>query len=181
MPVWSKIKLLILNQESEIRNPKSEIKQCNHNLKQMKFNWGHGIFIFLTIFLLTMAFVVYKSFQEKNALVESEYYPKGLVYEKQIKRIANADAMPEKISLSELNGSVVIKFPSIFKEARISGSLYFYRPSDDTGDHTEPIKCDSTLLQKVPAGKLMSGKYIVKMNWTMNGKEYYHEEALFMH
>jgi len=146
----------------------------------MKFNWGHGIFIFLSIFLLTMAFVVYKSFQEKNALVESEYYPKGLVYEKQIERIANADAMTEKISLTEQNGNVIIKYPALFKGAGLSGSLYFYRPSDDRGDLTEPIKCDSTLLQKVPAGKLMKGKYIVKMNWILNGKEYYHEEVLFI-
>jgi hypothetical protein len=144
----------------------------------MKFNWGHGIFIFLTIFLLSMAFVVYKGFQQKNALVEEEYYPKGLEYQKQIDRIAHADSMAEKIRLVEQGENIVITYPASFMGKKIQGTLYFYRPSDDAGDYKEEMVCDGSLEQKVPSARLMAGKYIIKMNWEINGIEYYHEEPL---
>jgi hypothetical protein len=144
----------------------------------MKLNWGHGIFIFLIIFILSVVFVVYKGFQEKNALVEEEYYPKGLEYQKQINRIANADSMTEKIKLSEQGGVVIITYPTEFKRKKIDGTLFFYRPSDDAGDLKEPITCDSSLQQKVEASKLLPGRYIVKLNWTMDNKEFYHEESI---
>ncbi len=146
----------------------------------MKFNWGHGIFIFLILFLSVMGFVVYESFRQNNSLVEAEYYPKGLEYQKQIDRIANADSLKGKISLKEQGENIVISYPEAFKNARLSGTLYFYRPSDDAGDQLVNIVCDSSLLQKVPAKKLMSGKYIVKMNWKMGGKEFYQEEVLMI-
>jgi hypothetical protein len=146
----------------------------------MKFNWGHGIFIFLTIFLLSMAFVVYKGFQEKNALVEEEYYPKGLAFQQQIDRRTNADAMSEKIKLEEMDGNVVVTYPALFAGKKLDGTLYFYRPSDDAGDFKESMISDSLLQQKIPLKKLMQGKYIVKLSWKMDGKEYYHEEALLI-
>jgi hypothetical protein len=146
----------------------------------MKFNWGHGIFLFLVIFLLSVAFVVYKGFQEKNALVEEEYYPKGLEYQKQIDRIARADSLPEKIKMVRQGTNIEFTYPASFFGTKVEGSIYFYRPSDDAGDYREKMLCDSSLTQKVPVGKLMPGKYIVKLNWTASGKEYYHEEVLLV-
>ena len=148
-------------------------------MKQMKkFNWGHGIFIFLTIFVLSMAFVAYKGFQQHNALVEEEYYPKGLVYQKQIDRIKNANALPEMIKLNELSDNIIISYPSLFKGKKVEGKIYFYRPSDDRGDYTEPMKIDSSLIQSVSTSRLMPGRYLVKMNWKMDDKEFYHEESI---
>ncbi|NVO21149.1 MAG: FixH family protein [Bacteroidetes bacterium] len=146
----------------------------------MKFNWGHGIFIFIVVFLLSMSFVVYKAFQEKNALVEDEYYPKGLEYQKQIDRIANADSMSEKITIGEKNGTVLLTYPAIFRNKSCEGIVYFYRPSDDAGDLKLAMVIDNTLQQKVEENKLLSGKYTVKMNWKLDGKEYYHEESLLI-
>jgi len=60
----------------------------------------------------------------------------------------------------------------------VSGTIYFYRPSDDSGDINEIMKCDSSLSQTIEKARLMEGKYIVKLNWKMEGKEYYQEEVL---
>ena len=38
-----------------------------HRLKmKIQFNWGTGITVFIALFLLANAFVIYKSFQQKN-------------------------------------------------------------------------------------------------------------------
>jgi len=144
----------------------------------MKFNWGHGIFIFLVVFLLSMAFVVYKGFQQKNALVEEEYYPKGLEYQKQINRIANADSMAEKINLVQKDGNIIVSYPISFLGKKLEGTLFFYRPSDDAGDYKETMVCDNSLQQRVPTARLLAGKYIVKLNWKMDGVEFYYEEPM---
>jgi hypothetical protein len=144
----------------------------------MKFNWGHGIFIFLTIFVLSMVFVVYKSFQQDNALVEKEYYPKGLEYQKQIDRIGNANSLSEKIAVEPVNGIAVVKYPKSLYEGMAKGKLFFYRPSDDAGDLEVDMKVDSSLIQKVPIDKLMNGKYLLKISWTMQSKEYFQEEVI---
>lgn len=144
----------------------------------MKFNWGHGIFLFLTIFVLSMVFVVYKSFQQDNALVEKEYYPKGLEYQKQIDRIGNANSLSERITVEPVEDVAVVKFPKSLFEGNAKGKLFFYRPSDDAGDLEVDISLDSSLIQKVPIDKLMKGKYIVKISWTMQSKEYYQEEVI---
>jgi hypothetical protein len=144
----------------------------------MKFNWGHGIFTFIVIFLLSTAFVVYKGFQEKNALVEEEYYPKGLEYQKQINRIANADSMVEKITLLQKDGNIVISYPVSFSGKKLEGTLFFYRPSDDAGDYKESMICDNTMQQRVTTARLLPGKYVVKLTWKVDGKEFYQEESV---
>jgi len=144
----------------------------------MRFNWGHGIFLFLAFFVLSMAFVIYKSFQQEVLLVEKEYYPKGLEYQKQIDRVRNTGALADKIKVSLTADSVVITYPESFRNERVKGELYFYRPSDTRGDLREEIAYKPDLVQKVVASRLMTGKYILKISWTMAQREYYQEEIL---
>lgn len=144
----------------------------------MKFHWGHGIAVFLGIFLISMGFVVYKAFQQDNPLVELEYYPKGLVYEKQIQRIQNANRLPEKIKVEVNSENVVVVYPADFLSLKPEGTVYFYRPSNEKGDLTEKMICDSSLRQNFKEERLMNGKYIIKLTWKMGGKEYYQEEVV---
>ena len=144
----------------------------------MKFNWGHGIFVFLNIFVLSMVFVVYKSFQQDNALVEKEYYPKGLEYQKQIDRIRNAKAMDEKIVVETMPKHVLITYPHSFKGNKPDGKIFFYRPSDDKGDMEIAMNPDTALVQVITADKLLKGKNLVKLSWKQSGKEFYQEEVI---
>lgn len=146
----------------------------------MRFHWGHGIFLFLVIFLLSMAFFVYKSFQQDNPLVEKEYYPKGLEYQKQIDRIRNANALGEKITIIQAEEQVVVSYPESFRRSGITGDLFFYRPSGESGDYNIAMKPDTSLVQLVPADKLKKGKYVVKCSWKSNNLEYYDEVVIFI-
>jgi len=146
----------------------------------MRFHWGHGIFVFLLIFLLSMAFVIYKSFQQDNPLVEKEYYPKGLEYQKQIDRTRNARALGEKIVITQYEGQLVITYPGFFRKPGISGELYFYRPSGETGDFRTAMAPDTSLVQLISSEKLEPGKYVVKCNWSHDRLEYYDEVVIFV-
>jgi hypothetical protein len=142
---------------------------------KIKFNWGTGIFIFIALFLLANVFVIYKSLQQKYDLVDQEYYPQGLEYQKQIDRFANANSLTGRITISETTDELLIAYPNEFKGKEIRGKVIFFRPSDENADFSDSIKFDSTLIQRIPIKKKLSGKYIAKFFWEMDGKEFAHE------
>ena len=144
---------------------------------KIKFNWGTGIFTFIVLFLLVNAFVIYKSFQQKNDLVEEEYYPKGLDYQKQIDRFANANALSGKIEIIEKDNKLEIKYPGELKGKKVLGLVNFFRPSDENADFKDSIRFDTSMIQRIPAEKFIKGKYVAKFYWLMDGKEFAHEST----
>jgi hypothetical protein len=144
---------------------------------KIKFDWGTGITIFIALFLLANAFVIYKSFQQKNDLVTEEYYPQGLEYQKQIDRFAKANALSGPISITEDKQGLVITYPGELKGKDISGEVVFFRPSDENADFHDSIRFDSLMIQRVPLEKFIKGKYVAKFFWKMDGKEYANENT----
>ena len=145
---------------------------------KFKFNWGTGILIFITLFLLANAVVIYLSFQQRNDLVTEEYYPEGLEYQKQIDRLANSQALSLKIEISESAGGLLITYPQDMKGKVVKGQVVFFRPSDERADFHDSIMFDSSMVQRIPLQKMIKGKYIAKFLWTMNGKEYAQESLV---
>ena len=145
---------------------------------KIKFNWGTGIFIFIALFLLANFFVIYKSLQQKYDLVEKEYYPQGLEYQKQIDRFANANSLSSEIKISESGNELLITYPNELKGKMITGKVIFFRPSDENADFSDSIKFDTLLIQRIPSKKMISGKYIAKFFWKMDGKEFAQESTL---
>ncbi len=144
-------------------------------MKKIKFNWGTGITVFIALFLLANAFVIYKSFQQKNDLVAEEYYPQGLEYQKQIDRFANSNSLSAKIVIADSKDGLVITYPGELKGKNIKGEVIFFRPSDENADFHDSISFDTAMIQLIPHHMLINGKYIAKFFWKMDGKEYAHE------
>jgi hypothetical protein len=143
-----------------------------------KFNWGTGIFTFIAIFLIGMVALVYFSMQQRFDLVETEYYPQGLEYQKQIDRIANTDKLTGKFLIEQQQEILLITFPEDLKGKNVTGLVNMFRPSDIEADVIDSLKLDSSLVQRIPAAGLKAGRYIAKISWTMDGIEYYHEEGV---
>jgi hypothetical protein len=144
-------------------------------MMKLKFNWGTGIAVFIGIFLLANAFVIYKSTQQRYDLVDADYYPQGLEYQKQIDRFANANSLSAGIRIEPEGSGVSIAYPPEFKGRTIKGKVLFFRPSDENADFSDSIAFDSTLIQHIGGSKFLKGKYIAKFFWLMDGKEYAHE------
>jgi hypothetical protein len=142
---------------------------------KIKFDWGTGIFIFIVLFLLANAFVIYKSFQQKNDLVAEEYYPAGLEYQKQIDRFAKANALSGKITITEDPLGLVIYYPPDLKGKDLKGEVVFFRPSDEDADFNDSIRFDTTMKQRIPGDRFINGKYVAKFFWKMDGKEFANE------
>jgi len=146
----------------------------------MKFNWGTGIFIFIVIFLLAVvAFFIFINNLDIN-LVEDNYYEKELVYQERIDKMNNTSGLPGKITIIQDQGMLIIQFPDIDSTHTPLGSVMFYRPSDPEKDFSIPLQLDDSLRQRVDVSMIVKGKWIIKLDWEMAGKEYFFEEAVII-
>ena len=55
-----------------------------------------------------------------------------------------------------------------------------YRPSDPKKDVIMPLLLDKSGRQEIDISGIAKGKWTVKIEWEMGGKEYYFEEGLII-
>lgn len=141
-----------------------------------RFNWGTGIFLTYSAFVLFMSTLVYMSFQQKIELVTENYYSKGVDFQSQINQQSNVAAMTEKPTVKQLeNGNIEVKFPTA--ENNVQGEIAFFRPSDKELDFTVPIQLQTENSQII-AQKIEQGLWRVKLSWSENDKKFYQESVL---
>ena len=146
----------------------------------MKWNWGTGIFIVIVLFVgACVAFIIYAQHQ-KWSMVEEDYYPKELRHEEKLVKMRNADALAMQLAVKLDKSNLVIRFPDDFRGKQVTGNIDVYRPSDEHMDVLMPVVVDTSLAQRIPIGKFSKGRYVVKVDWTSEGKTYYKELDIFI-
>jgi len=146
----------------------------------MKWNWGTGIFIVIVLFIgACVAFIVYSQ-KQKWSLVEEDYYPKELRHEEKLAKIRNANALTIQLLVKLDKSNLIIQFPSDFRGKSLTGTIDIYRPSDEKLDVVVPVAVDTSLSQCIPLRKLSQGRYVAKIDWTSEGKDYFKELDVFI-
>ncbi len=140
---------------------------------KIKWNWGTGITLYILIFLIFIAWRVYKTTQNPIMLVEKDYYPKGMAYQDRIDEMKNATRFEAQFYFMNEDSQLVVQLPFIKPD---TSNLYFFRPSDNNCDFQMPISPDSTFKMYIPFYKLTKGKYLIKLYWEESGKAYYIEK-----
>ena len=65
----------------------------------MKINWGSGIAIFYSLFVITMVYAVVRSTQFDNSLVSDHYYADDLKYQERFDKLSNAQNLKEDLKI----------------------------------------------------------------------------------
>ncbi len=149
-------------------------------MTKLKFHWGTGIFLFIGLFFIAaVSFVIWTTTQDIS-LVEKDYYPRGVKFDEQRQKIANTGALPEKITANVSKEHILLQFPKISGLAHASGTIWVYRPSDETKDLRIPVKPDTSGVQLIPRSRLIVGKYLLKIDWQADSIPYYQEFDLYL-
>lgn len=137
----------------------------------MKINWGQGIFIFYTIFAITMITMVVKSTGYDHSLVEEDYYAEDLKYQSTYDKMQNSLSLPEPVNITydHIKNLVSINFPI---GVQPTGTVRLYRPDNKKLDLSFPIKTNADGTMIIPTTDIVTGVWKVKMDWSANGKEY---------
>lgn len=146
----------------------------------MKFNWGTGIALFFSIFVISLVYTVYQTTLIDNSLVFDDYYAKDLAYQQHYDKLKNAMALEEKVEItnSRSESKVSIQFPR--SVGKVSGEITFFCPSHSKSDFKLAVEPDQEFLQQIDSKGLRKGLWKVRINWEAAGKEFYSEETIVL-
>ena len=138
-------------------------------------NWGWKIAIVLAIYMTGIISVVWYTMTLDVNLVAEDYYQQELVYEEQIDRMKNSEALENRptVKFSSNRNYVVLTFPKELSPE--NGLITFFRPSDFTQDRKFKLELDVENQQGFVTASLKPGLWRAKLLWEKEGKSYYEE------
>ena len=144
----------------------------------MKLNWGSGIAIIYSAFVVLMIGMVVYSKGLDHSLVVDNYYEEDLGYQKHIDRVKNTSSLTEDLVIEENEQEklVLFRFPKEFQQ--LSGDIWFYRADDKTKDFKLKIEVNENRSVEVPVQGLAPGLWKVKVDWEGDGESFYKEETI---
>jgi hypothetical protein len=145
----------------------------------MKFNWGWGIAILFSFFVVFMTSLVFRSFQQNCDLVHEDYYSEELKYQQQIDKQLKSAELKKRIEYEIHEKEFIIKFPEEYVKKHTSGEVLFFRPSDKNKD----MKVALNLLQgeqHFPLKLFSKGLYKIKIDWESDGTKFYDEKSIII-
>ena len=148
---------------------------------KIKINWGTGIVIAMVLFMIFILSFVYKTIaidKYEHHLVSEDYYKDELYYQKEIDKLNNASKLAENITISNSEKGITISFPQDKDFNKINGTIYFMRRSNIKLDFEKEIKLSDHFII-IPDSLLVSGKWIIKIDWQYNDEEYLLKESWF--
>ena len=142
-------------------------------------NWGKSIVLSFILFAAFIGTLVTVCVRQDISLVSKDYYKEELQYENQLTRLKNVSQLASKPVIKVLeNKTIQITFDRFADMEK--GELRLFRPSDSSKDKKYALVPTSMATQEFPTTDLTPGMYRAKMQWTMNGKEFFLEEVIFI-
>ncbi|HID40281.1 MAG TPA: hypothetical protein EYP36_12320 [Calditrichaeota bacterium] len=141
--------------------------------------WPVGLTIYLILFIGGLIGFLFYSTGLRYDLVEENYYQKGLQFQKKIDQKKRTNALPQKLRWKlELERNLHLYFPEIMREKQVTGKVHLFRPSDARLDRIFPIDLSDKAEQTINLKGFTPGLWRLKIDWQMDGQDYYFEEAI---
>ncbi len=140
-------------------------------------NWGYKLMLAFIVFAGMMIYLVVRSFATTFELVDKDYYKNELKYQEVIDGTGRANALSASPVFVQNGNNITLQMPDEMKNATVTGSVLFYCAYDSKKDKKFHLEIDKNGTQ-VFSRVLTPGKYIVKLDWTQAGKNYYAEKNL---
>jgi len=141
-------------------------------------SWGVKIAVLYCGFALLIITLVSLSMRQNVDLVAADYYEQELHFQDKIDKIERTRLLSEPLTWELKNDALLLNFPNIFNGQKISGSLYFFRPSDASLDKIVTISPDTVLQRIVPVAELEKGIYKLQVSWKVAEVDYFNESVL---
>jgi nitrogen fixation protein FixH len=142
-----------------------------------RLNWGTGIAAVYTVFALsTLGFVGFAMSRPVD-LVSPDYYQRSLRQDQRMAAIDNASRLGAALSVAvdPSTRRLTVTLPGDAP----SGTITLYRPSDASSDRRTPLALTHGG-QSVDTAGMASGHWVVQLEWTADGRSFYHETPVFL-
>lgn len=143
-----------------------------------KFNWGWGITLLYSGFVVFMVTLALKTTTIKDDLVTPDYYAKELQYQERLDRMKNSHDLKEQPTWQVSGNAVAIKFPQEQVAKNVKAEILFYNTAQAKKDVKITCMPDSTGLCAINPGQLQNGVYKMQIDWNAGGVDYYNEGTI---
>ena len=109
----------------------------------MKFNWGTGIAMFYSFFVIALVATVIRSTQYDNSLVSDHYYADDLAYQKHYDKLVNSQKLAKDLSIAQNNSKTAVELEFPAEIGQVSGQIHFFCPSDSKQDFRLGVQAPS--------------------------------------
>jgi hypothetical protein len=146
----------------------------------MKLNWGTGIAIFYSTFVLIFIGIVIKSTQYDVNMVKKDYYADDLNYQSHFDKKQNARFLTEGVGIRYDNerSAVILRFPTNMPLPE--GTVTLFHPARDKDDKFFTIKTDNAAAMEIPVKGLPNGRWRLQIDWKSGNKAFYKEEYIII-
>jgi hypothetical protein len=141
-------------------------------------NFGKWIVVAFILFAGFIGTLVTVCVRQDVNLVSKDYYKEELGYQDQIERISNTNRLASKPHIRKVDGKLQVTFGDELKVQK--GELKLFCPSNPKMDKDYNISVTEGNTQLFEITSLQPGMYKAKLLWTMEGKEYFLEETIYI-
>lgn len=146
------------------------------------FNWGQGITLAITLFVIATLSVVSYLISLDFYLVNNNHYEEGVNYQQTIDSRARTEALEQPVIVlyDEERIAVKVVFPEDVVQNAQQGTINLYLPNDSNLDMNLPIKFDGGSTHVIPMERMEKGKWVLTINWKMNDLDYITEKVIII-
>ena len=143
--------------------------------------WGVGIWLLYAGFVIFILSLAGWASLQKSDLVSDDYYEQGLSYQKRIDEVAQTQRLHETpaIAYDPTRHSATLCFPTSIS-IPITGTLLFFRPSNESRDFQVALAPDSSRCQGISDPRLTRGYWRAKCEWEDANGSHYWEDTLYV-
>lgn len=138
-------------------------------------NAGKWIIVAYVLFAGFIGILVTVCMRQDISLVSADYYKNELAYQEQINRMERTGALPVKPMIYVHSYEIQITFDST--NIIQHGTVELFCPANKNMDRIFNLKPGEAEFGQ-DVSNLLPGMYRLKLNWTMNEKDYYLEEII---
>lgn len=147
-----------------------------------KFNWGTGIILAVTLFIIATLSVVSYIISLDYYLVSNNHYEEGVQYQETIDNKKRAKDLnnPVVVLFDEGSTSIKLIFPKKILRDSLTGKITFYRPNDPNLDKKYELSLNTEGLQTIPVGNFEKGRWKLSVEWKADSLTYLEEKNIFI-
>jgi hypothetical protein len=137
---------------------------------------GKWIVVSFVLFAVFIGTLVTVCMRQEISLVSTDYYKEELIYQDQITRIENTQALVEKPIITTTANSLKIQFSQFSQLNR--GEIRLFCPSNERNDKSFIVNASQANEQNFPINALPHGMYKARFSWSIGDKEFFLEEII---
>lgn len=141
-------------------------------------SWGVKIACLYTGFALLIATMVSLTARENIDLVTPDYYEQELKFQERIDAVDRTNLLKEQLTWELKENSLHLHFPQEFYGKAVSGTVYFFRPSDKRLDVTVAVPELEQGKTTIPLHALRKGMYKMQVSWQADKVDYFKEGVI---